>query len=113
MEVVMRRSRPSVLWLALCVVLGLVVGSAVTGILCSRLFEYGDVARAIADATIDVAALERLSVNDAQAAVKTLKVRLQGSMMAANANRARLTDSQRAQVEAIEVRSRRLLQKDK
>jgi hypothetical protein len=109
----MERRRSPVLWPALCAVIGLVVGGAATGVFCSWLFEYGDAARAIADATIDVAVLERLSVNDAQEAARILKVSLQGSMLAVDANRARLTDTQRAQVAAIEARLSRFREKDK
>ena len=62
---------------------------------------------------VDVAVLERLSVNDAQEAARILKVSLQGSMLAVDANRARLTDTQRAQVAAIEARLSRFREKDK
>jgi hypothetical protein len=108
----MEKHRPSVLWLAAAIVVGIIVGIAVTAWVSSRIFRHGDIARQIADATTDVAALEHLAAHDAEGAVAILRVRLDASMIGLGANRPRLTNSQQSQVSAIEARANKFLARD-
>lgn len=95
----------AVLALILSCFLGIAIGAGGMYYISTLIYGYGAVSNDVADATMDVAALERLVQQDVDGAVATLTLRLRGSMLTLNANKERLTKSQRDQLNDLEKRA--------
>ena len=90
-------------------ILGLVIGGVAMQRLGADILSSGSNAQLLAEATVDIAALEKLKSNDADGAKAILAARLRGSMQGLNAEPARLTDSQAQVLKDLENRSKKLL----
>jgi hypothetical protein len=95
----------AVLALILSCFLGIAIGAGGMYYMSTLVYDYGAVSNDVADATVDVAVLERLVQQDVDGAVATLTVRLRGSMLALNADKERLTKSQKEQLSDLEKRA--------
>jgi len=80
-------------------------GVLVTVPFSSWFYSYGNEARLISEATVDLAALDKLSAHHLDTAQRILSIRLEGTMIGLKAARSKLTQSQARQYSAIETRA--------
>jgi hypothetical protein len=84
---------------------GFIVGVLVTILFASWFYEYGNEARLMGDATVDLAALDKLTAHDVDTAERIISIRLEGTMIGLKASRAKLNESQARQFADLETRA--------
>jgi hypothetical protein len=94
------------IYMAVAVLIGAALGAFGMHMLSSTVYGYGYTARFIADASTDLAALEKLASNQPDEVEAILKMRLHGSMIALDADKTNLTASQLDTVQNLEDRAR-------
>lgn len=97
------------LLIAISALIGIVIGAFGMHMLSGMVYGYGYTARFIADATTDLAALEKLASNQPEEVKAILKVRLQGSIIALDGGKSNLTSAQLNTVQNLEDRARMFL----
>jgi hypothetical protein len=97
-------------YIAIAVLIGAALGAFGMHMLSSMVYGYGYTARFIADASTDLAALEKLASNQPDEVEAILKMRLQGSMTALDADKNNLTATQLDTVRSLEDRARVFLE---
>jgi hypothetical protein len=84
---------------------GFILGVIATILFASRFYGYGNEARLMSDATVDLAVLDKLTARDLETAQKILSIRLEGTMIGLKAARSKLTQSQARQLSDLETRA--------
>jgi hypothetical protein len=92
---------------------GFIVGVIATVLFTSWFYGYGNAARLIGEATVDLAALDKLSAHDLDAARRILLIRLDGTMIGLKGVGSGLTQLQARQYSEIETRAMNYLRIDK
>ena len=100
----MQRRQIGIGWVVVVAVLSLFLGVAVTAFFGARLLRYGLSSAALANATVNVAAQERLRGGDVEGAFDVLNLSLNSTLGSLAANESSLTATQRQ--EFAEVRNR-------
>ena len=103
-----QQKRVGIGWLIVVAVVSLFVGGALAAFFGAHLLGYGQNSAALASATIDVAALERLRVGDVGGASKVLKVYLKSSLDTLAANESGLTRAQRERLAEVRKKAKEL-----
>lgn len=101
----MEHRRIRVVWALVSSVASLGVGAAVALTFATGFFTSGQDAAAIANATVAVATLEHLSLNDIRGASATLRLQLRASMVQLAAREGDLTAQQKALVSTLRTRA--------
>jgi len=84
---------------------GFIVGVLAAILFASWFYGYGNEARLMSDATVDLAALDKLTAHDLDTAENILSIRLEGTMIGLKAARSKLTQSQARQFSDLELRA--------